>query len=262
MSNQNNKETEARKPMYIEITQPEKFEKLAATSLETTQRLAKRINKLFSTAFVDYYGAAIYCTSGNGNVAPYQQFMVEIHFKPMPAGTVNPSDSRIRAFKPIEEGTAKSDVVANLKNIYGSFRSSAKFELTADAAEILSEFMMPGTNIDPFKPSSYNYCKAEYVDTPQFGQSPVMVKIMNLDLNKLIRKIYGSKNEEGKRVDYGVIPYGPVAPSMNNTMVQNNANWRVVIMQIEAEKTFDLASEFGIIPASNGANGPIITGTV
>lgn len=255
-------ETKERKPMYIYVKEPQKFEKLAATTLETTQRLAKRINKLFSTAFVDYHGAAVYCTAGNGNVAPYQQFMVEIHFKPLTAGSVNPDDSRVRAFKPIEEGTAKSDVVANLKNIYGSFRTSAKFQLTPEAAEILSEFMLPGVNIDPFKPSSYDPFKAEYVDTPQYGQSPVMVKIMNLDLTKLIRKIYGSKNEEGKRVDYGIIPYGPVVPNMNNTMVQNNANWRVVIMQIEAEKTYDLASEFGIIPPANGSAGPIVTGTI
>lgn len=260
-NNQNNKEPE-RKPMYLEITQPEKFEKLAATSLETTQRLAKRINKLFSTAFVDYYGAAIYCMAGNGNVAPYQQFMVEIHFKPVAVGSVNPNDTRVRAFKPMDEATPKSDILANLKNIYGNFRTSAKFQLTNEAAEILSEFMLPGAEVNAFKPETYDRFKAEYMDQPQFGQSPVMVKIMNLDLTKLIRKIYGSKNEEGKRVDYGIIPYGPVAPNMNNTMIQNNANWRVIVMQIESEKTFDLASEFGLIPASNGANGPIITGTV
>lgn len=262
MSNQNNTNTEKRKPMYLEVTEPEKFERLAATSLETTQRLAKRINKLFSTAFVDYYGAAIYCASGNGNVAPYQQFVVEIHFKPMTVGSVNPNDSRIRAFKPKDEATAKSDIVANLKNIYGNIRSSAKFQITDEAAEILSEFMLPGTEVNPFNPTSYDRFKAEYIDQPQFGQSPVMIKIMNLDLTKLIRKIYGSKNDDGKKVDYGIIPYGPVAPNMNNTMIQNNANWRVIIMQIESEKTFDLASEFGLIPASNGANGPIITGTV
>lgn len=261
MSNQNNN-NEKRKPMYLEITQPEKFEKLAATSLETTQRLAKRINKLFSTAFVDYYGAAIYCMAGNGNVAPNQQFVVELHFKPVEVGTINPNDSRVRAFKPIGETSPKSDIVSNLKSIYGNFRTSAKFQLTNDAAEILSEFMLPGTEVNAFKPESYDRYKAEYIDQPQFGNSPVMVKIMNLDLTKLIKKIYGSKNEDGKRVDYGIIPYGPVSPNMNNTMVQSNANWRVVIMQIESEKTFDLASEFGLIPASNGSNGPIITGTI
>lgn len=260
MSNTNKENTGKRQPMYIEITQPEKFDKLAATTLETTQRLAKRINKLFSSAFVDYHGAAIYCMAGNGNVAPYQQFMVEIHFKPLTVGSVNQNDTRVRAFKPIEEGVAKSDVVANLKRIYGNFKSSARFELTSEASEILSEFMISGTNVDPFNPATYNQYKAEYQDN-QFGQNPVMVKIVNLDLTKLIRKIYGNKNEEGKRVDYGIIPYGPVIPTAN-AMVNNNANWRVIIMQIEAEKTFDLASEFGLIPAANGSIGPIVTGTI
>lgn len=259
MSNTN----ETRKPMYIEITQPEKFEKLAATTMETTQKLAKRINKLFSIAFADFYGSAVYCTAGNGNVAPYQQFAVELHFKPMSVGSLAPGDSRVRAFKPIEEGTTKSDVVAGLKSIYGNLRSTAKFQLTEQAAEILSEFMLPGVNIDPFKPSSYDQFKAEYQDPQQYlGQAPIMVKINCLDLAKLIKKIYGAKTEDGKPVDYGIIPYGPVAPSVNNQMVQNNMNWRVLIMQIDKDKTFDIASEFGLIPAGNGSMGPIITGTI
>lgn len=254
--NTNNKE---RKPMFIEVTEPQKFEKLASTTLETTQRLAKRINKLMSTVFADYYGAVVYCTAGNGNVAPYQQFMVEVHFKPLPAGAVNPSDSRIRAFKPVDEAKNTKDVVSTLKSIYGTLRTSAKFELTKEAAEILSEFMMPNMNINAFDPNSYNNFKAEYVDNTHFGAAPAMVKIVNLDLTKLVKKIYGYKNEDGKKVDYGVIPYGPVTPNINNQMVQNNANWRVIIMQIEAEKAFDLAAEFGLIPVGNGSVGPVVT---
>jgi hypothetical protein len=249
---------EPRKPMFIEITQPEKFEKIASTTLETTQKLAKRINKLFSAAFADYHGSIVYSIAGNGNNGP--QFMVEVHFKPLPKGAVPASDSRVRAFKPIDEVNNPSDVVANLKSIYGTFRNTAaKFELTPEGAEILSEFMLPGTNVDPFKPSSYNAFKSEYVDAPQFGQSPILARITNLDLTKLVRKIYGSKSAEGRRVDHGVSPYGPVMP-VNNQAVATTANWRVAIMQIDAEKTFDIASELGIIP-TNGSMG-IVTGTM
>lgn len=262
MSKENNQTQETKKPMYIQVTEHQKFEKLASTTMETTQRIAKRINALFLPVFADYHGAVVYSTAGNGNVNPNQQFMVELHFKPMALGSV-PSDGRVRAFKPIEEGTAKSDVVAGLKNIYGSLRTSAKFQLTEEASQILSEFMLPGINVDPFKPSTFDACKAEYLDTPQYGQTPIMVKVLQLDLTKLIRKIYGSKSEEGKRVDYGIIPYGPVMPTMNNQMqAVSVANWRVVIMQIDAEKTFDIASEFGLIPSGNGSAGPIVTGTI
>lgn len=259
MSENNANNNKERKPMFIEVTEPQKFEKLAATTLETTQRLAKRINKLLSTVFADYYGAVVYCAVGNGNVGMNQQFMVEVHFKPLPAGALNPNDNRVRAFKPIDEAKTGDDVVANLKAIYGTIRTSAKYEMTKEAAEILSEFMMPGTNVDPFKPDSYDRFKAEYVDNTHFGAAPAMVKVMNLDLTRLVKKIYGYKNEDGKSVDYGVIPYGPVTPNFNNQMVQNNANWRVIIMQIEAEKAFDLAAEFGLIPAGNGSVGPVVT---
>ena len=258
----NNQNSEPRKPMYIEITEPEKFDSLARTTFETTQRLAKRINKLFSTAFADYHGCIVYNTTGNGNVTPNQMFMVEIHFKPLTAGSINPNDQRVRAFKPIEETAGdRNNVVSGIKSIYKSYHTLSKFNLTDEGAEILSEFMIPGTNVDPFKPSSYDQFKLEYVDNTQFGQSPIMVKITNLDLSRLIKKIYGTKDEDGKRVDYGIIPYGPVAPNMNNPMTQSTANWRVAILQINAEKTFDIASEMGLIPVNAGSAG-IVTGTV
>ena len=257
-----NNQNETRKPMRLEIVEPEKFDSLARTTFETTQRLAKRINKLFSTAFADYHGSVVYSLAGNGNVAAYQQFMVELHFKPLTAGSVSPDDQRVRAFKPIDEAAGdKSNVLVGVKSIYNNYRSTAKFQLTEEAAEILSEFMLPGVNVDPFKPSSYDGLKAEYVDNVQFGQAPVMVKIINLDLVKLIKKIYGNRNEDGNRVDYGIIPYGPVAPNMNNVAAQNSANWRVAIMQINADKTFDVASEMGIIPVNAGSAG-IVTGTL
>lgn len=259
MSN-NNTET---KPLQIEITDPESFEKLAATTLVTTQKLAKRINKLFTSVFSDYHGSIIYCTAGNGNVPMNQQFVVELHFKPMAVGTIDSTGTKkVRAFRPINEKVGNSnDIIAGLRSIYDSYNTSSKFELTEEAAQILSEFMIPGTNngnnVDPWKPSTYNTVKGEYVDAPQFGQSPIMVKIGGLDLVKIIRKMYGSKNESGKKVEYGIIPYGPVNP-VSNQMVQATANWRILIMQIDTEKTFDLASEFGIIPAGNGGN--VVTG--
>lgn len=254
--------SEPRKPMYIEITEPEKFDGLARTSFETTQKLAKRINKLFSTAFADYHGSVVYCTAGNANVNPGQMFMVEIHFKPLTAGSIHPDDKRVRAFKPIDESVADtSNVLTGIKSIYNNFRSTSKFQITEEAAEILSEFMLPGLNIDAFKPSSYDQVKAEYVDNPYSGVSPAMVKIINLDLTRLIKKIYGGKNEDGNKVEYGIIPYGPVAPNMNTGMTQSSANWRVAIMQINADKTFDIASEMGLIPVNAGSAG-IVTGTV
>lgn len=257
-----NTTNEPKKPMQITVDKHEQFEKLASTAMETTQRLAKRINKYFSAGFSDYYGSTVFCTAGNGNVNPNQQFMVELHFKPMTAGSIDPNDKRVRAFKPIEEGTTGNDIVSNLKSFYGSLHSSAKFQLTEEGAQILADFILPGVNnglnVDPWKPSTFASIKSEYVDAPQFGQSPIMVKVSAVDLVKLIRRIYGTKTDDGKRVDYGVIPYGPVTPNINNQMVQGNANWRVMIMQIDADKTIDLASEFGLIPSGNG--GSVITG--
>jgi hypothetical protein len=259
MSNNTN---ETKKPLQLNVTEPEKFESIAATLTTTTQKLAKRINKLFSTAFVDYHGSYIQCVSGNGNTGNSQQFIVELHFKPVSIGNAE-SDGRVRAFKPIEEINASSnDIVAGIKNIYGQFNTSARFALTEEAAQILSEFMLPGLdngkNVDPWKPSTYNGVKFEYVDNAMYGQTPIMVKITGLDLIKIIRKIYGTKNSIGNNVDYGVIPFGPVNPNINNQMVQQAANWRLMLMQVDAGKTWDFAAEMGYIPTGSATG--IITG--
>lgn len=256
----NNNTNTKREPMMIEVTEPQKFDKLASTTLETTQRLAKRINKLFSTVFADYYGAVVSCAAGNGNVNAQQMFMVELHFKPVPAGAINPNDNRMRAFAPIDEAKG-DDVVSGVKSVWNNFRTSAKYQMTKETAEVLSDFMLPNLNINPFDAKTYDQYKAEYVDNSHFGMAPAMVRVTGLDLTKLVKKIYGDKNADGKRVDYGVLPYGPVTPNINNPMVQTTANWRVIIMQIEAEKAFDLAAEFGLIPAGNGSVGAVITAT-
>ena len=257
MSNNTN---ETKKPLQLNVTEPERFDAIAATLQTTTQKIAKRINKLFSTAFVDYHGSVVYCTSGNGNTSNSYQFMVELHFKPVAVGAE--TNGRVRAIKPIQEAAATNgDIVAGIKNIYGQFNTSARFALPEEAAQILSEFMLPGinngNNVDPMKPSTYNGVKFEYFDTPMYGQTPVMVKINGLDLIKIIRKIYGTKNSAGNNVDYGVIPYGPVNPNMNQ-MVQNAANWRVMLLQIDANKTWDFAAEMGYIPSGSGSS--VVTG--
>lgn len=248
---------ETKKPMQLEVTAFENFDTLAKLTVEETMKLAKRVNKLFTSAFVDYHGSVIHFVPGQGNTMPWQQFIVELHFKPITAGSVPANETRVRAFKPIEENKG-DDLVSGLKNIYGTMRTSARFQLTAEAAQILSEFMIPGTNIDPWKPETFNQFKAEYQDQVLYGQSPAMIKITGLSLIALVRKIYGTKNEEGQRVEYGVSPMGPVSNNANNPMVQSTANWRVQILQVVEGKAYEVASSMGLVPAGGG--GAIVTG--
>lgn len=250
MSNEN------KKPMQLEVTSFENFPTLATMAVEETAKIAKRVNKLFRTAFVDYHGCIISFTPGNGNTAPWQQFMVELHFKPVSAGTVPADETRVRAFRPIEERKG-TDILSGLKNIYGTMNSSARFQLTEDAAHILAEFMIAGTNVDPAKPESYAAYKAEYQDAVMFGQSPIMIKITGISLIALIRKIYGTKNADGQRVEYGISPMGPVSNQALNNNGMIAANWRVQILQIVGDKTFELAASMGFAPMGN--NGGLVT---
>lgn len=249
---------ENKKLLQLETTEPEKFEELASTTVETTQKLAKRINKIFSSVFLDYHGSVINCYPGNGNTQPWQQITVELHFKPVALGTV-PSDGKVRAFKPIEE-TKKDDLVAGLKSYWRTMNTSKRFEMTEEAAQILSEFMIPEANINPWKPESYDHVKFEYQDQSPYIQTPAMVKVVGLNILVIAKKIYGNKNKNGKYTEYGVSPYLPVNRNLANPAVQSSANWYVSIMQFDVDKIRDTASELGIISPAGGSSAQIIVG--
>ena len=253
MTENNNK----KEPLVIEVTELQEFGPVIdSTAIMTTQKLAKRINKLFNEVFADYHGSVVNYIPGNGNVNPNQAFVVELHFKPVPLGAVSPTDDRVRAFKPIEESTPK-DVIAGIKNIYGSMRSSSKFQMTEEASQLLAEFMTYGVNVDPFKPSSYDNLKHEYMIPGTYGNHSVAIKVLGFDLLKLIKKIYGAK-KDGKRVDYTITPHSPMNPTANTT-VNGLVNWRVVVKQLVSDNVYDTASEMGIIPA-DANNGMVVTG--
>ena len=255
-NNQNN----TRLPKRIEVLEPETLEVFASTALITTQQLAKRVNKLFSTAFVDYYGCVIYRLTGQGNQNMNQQFMVELHFKPLNAGAVDPSDSRVRAFKPVTENTDGPALLNGLRSIYAPYTQSTNFEITQDGSEILSEFMFTGL-VDPFKPASYKGAVQEYQTAPSYmGNGPIMIRVQQLDLAKLVKKIYGYKSKEGTKLEYSVAPHLPVnGANFQNANIPGNANWWVMITPIDVDKMTETASQLGFIPAGNGADG-VITG--
>lgn len=250
---------EVKTPCRIHVDQPEKFDQLVSTALETTQKLAKRINALMHTAFVDYKGCVIYTNPGNGNVNPNNVFAVELHFKPVDASAVSMTETRKRAFRPIEESVNKQDIVANLQSIYGK-NGSSKFEMTIEASQILSEFMLNGLGIEENKPATYDRFKFEFQDnqTFGFGAPSIAIKVAGLDIIKLIKKIYGSRSENGKKLEYIINPLGPVVP-MGNQQVNASSNWRVAIMQLDTDNVFETATEFGF---ANAGMGPVVTGTI
>lgn len=251
---------ENKKLLLLETVEAEPFEKLASTTIETTQKLGKRINKIFSDAFVDYHGCYIYCMPGNNNIQPWQQFAIELHFKPITLGGAVTGNGKIRAFKPIEE--AKSDdIVHGLKAYWRTMTTSKRFEMTEEAAQILSEFMIPEANIDPWNPNSYDHVKFEYQDQSPYVQTPAMVKVTGLNILALVKKIYGNKTEDGKYTEYGVTPYAPVNQNVYaNQPLQSAVNWNIVIMQLDVDKIRDTASELGIISPAGGATSQIIVG--
>ena len=257
MSNQNNK------PLRLVVEETEKLEIVSGTAIETTLRLGKRINKLFLSAFSDYVGCHISVNTGNGAVNMNQMFMVELHFKPLPAGAIDPNDKRVRAFKPMNEAFVNNagmvDIYSGLQQIYWNqtASNSKKYAMSENAAQILSEFMI--ARVDPWKPESYDMYLKQYSSGPAYSNGPEMMKLVCVDLTKLIRKIYGRFDEDKNELEYTVIPFRPVNNfAGGNPIMQGNANWYVNITPINVNKLKELAVEMGM--AATNMDSQIITG--
>lgn len=258
MSNNQNKKERLR----IVMDETEKLEVVGSCAIETTVKIGKRINKMFLSTFSDYVGCHISRNMGNGAMNMNQQFIVELHFKPLQAGAVAPGDNRVRAFKPITEveNNNGGSIYSDLQRIYQPFNSanSKNFTITDSAAQILSEFMIG--RVDPFDPKTYDQHMHEYHDAPAYmNKGPLALKLVNLDLTKLVRIIYGNKDEDGNKLEYGVVPFRPVNNfNYANQYMMANANWYVNITPINVNKLNELMVEMGM--ASAGVENNIITG--
>ncbi len=243
-------------PLRISVQEHEKFNDVVRTDLTTTQKISRRINQLFNSAFADYYGCVVRVNNGQGNTTPQAVFSVELYFKPVNENAE--SDGRIIAFKPI--GHSDASIYDQLQAISSTFNQSNKFDLTSEASQILSWYLHPGMNLDPFRPEQYK--KAGLISEFEnrnmgYGYPVVMTKVSGIDLIKLVKDIYGHKNDSGSQVEYNVVPLRPLSANPN-AQYMGLVNWLIMIQQADKNNTSQIASDFGYVPTTGDI--PIETG--
>lgn len=255
--NTNNKDNKQQKKerLRIRVDDYVPFNPILEESFENTAKISKMINKILGSAFVDYHGSAIFINPGNGNPMT-AQMAVELYFKPFSESQAAEGDNKsIRAFKMIGEGSDDSRIAAQLRAI-NSLNRNINFEITSEGAQILSEFMIPGFNIDPFNPNTFRNHVNQFQDNNGYTNGPIYIKLLNVDLTKLLRIIYGPSMSNGTPADYLVLPQSPVNPAMLNSQISNPyINWRLKIMKASKEKVNELLAEMGATGRS-----PIVTG--
>lgn len=220
-------ENKANEPMRLNI-EPIPFDGVMQSKLTTTIGLSKTINQLFRPVFSDYEGCII---------APdaYGQLQVALYFKDK--GSFGRNDDMIKTLIPVTErvkGTSAIDRIMqmNLRN------SSKAYDISKDTKDILSEFIYTRGN----SKVNWNQHVVEQTERQYNGQI-IYVKVVGLDLVRLVRKIYGGKID-GSRIDYNISIIKPIGADMSGF----NQNFLINIQQLDSKEVERLANEIGVVP--------------
>lgn len=227
---QPNNVTQERKPFYI-TNDPLPFDGELKSKMTTTVELAKTINSLFRSVLADYEGSIILPNM-------YGQLELVLYFKDK--GGIS-AEGQIKSLQnannPLRNGTAFDRISAmNTRN------KAKNYDLTPETKEILSEFIFVRQN----QKIDWNRHISEQTQQ-NYNSYTVFVKVIGLDLIRVIRKLYGSKDPETKsRIDYTVSLIRPVGVSMQGF---GNQNFLINISQLNNNEIEKLANEIGLIPA-------------
>lgn len=217
--------TEKKSKITVEEVQP--FDGLLKSKITTTFDLSQVVNKLFRPVFSDYEG----CT-----ILPDQfgTFQLTLFFKDKGAA----ENGKIKNIQSIIQPTEKSNVMARIHNLNRA-NSASKFELTDETKEALDEFIRhpSNQNID------WKRFTVETTERTYTGGYNIYIKVLNVDLYKILRKIYGGKID-GNYMEYQISMIRPTMQLSNGT----NTNYLINISQLDTKMVENLYTEMGMIP--------------
>lgn len=218
-----------REKMKLEV-KSRKFDGVNSTELTTTVDLAKMINSLFRPVFSDYEGCL---------VQPVNDGSLTVTLFLKDKGQVN--DGSIKAMISSRDMAKenKDSAVARVLSLNNTL-SPKKYSLTQDAKDILEDFL-----IVPFRNGKIQWNNYVTEVNEQNGyQQTIYLQVMNLDLNKILRVIYGDKIEDGSKVVYNANIIKPIGVAINGL----EQTFMVNVIQLNVSKLEEVAQKVGVNP--------------
>lgn len=196
-------------PYSIDVT-PLPFESHTEGRITNTLDLKRLVNEMFGTSFNDYSGCNIYILDGAVNLpVDIMRFMsignlyVDLYFEK--------NNSKVRGGI-LDNLEAPSESNSNLERMRHVCQNNNRmWNLTKETKEALMEFL-PGSNIKGFNPRWDLRAVEETVQNNAYSTQPtVCLHVIGLDLNSIIAKIYGTKenpdDDDSKVIyDYQCMP--------------------------------------------------------
>lgn len=237
---------EETKEHKIQIINHDEFSDVVQTALITTHELCTKANSIFKTCFSDYEGCIIEPTPD-----PFNPFRLRLFF------TIKPKEEgKIHCLEKV--GFEKGDNAYQRLSNFNIMQKNKTYNVTDAAKEALEDFI----NVPQGKKIQWNQiCVECSAGNNIYGRNTIYMAVY-IDLLKLIKFMYGTKEADGSRIDYQIVnlkPLGEInvaqpnyfnAPQMPTGMV---ANFLVGITKLNSNNLKAIATKIGYIPDT--ANG-------
>lgn len=236
---QNTSKEEEKDLMSIKLEETEDFNSNVNGSLIVLLDLCKKINQILKPALAGYKGCDIIRTNNLSDLS------VTLYFADID------EKNKVKCITNILEGSNGDGAYSKIEK-FNSLRKHNKYNLTKEAKEILSEFR-PGKRNTKDK-----FNTAEVVDR-SYGQGIIYLAVKDLSLKNFIKKLYGTKNKKGNKVEYEIICTNAfVQNPIRNIEVSNISKYSIILInQFDEKVNKEIYDKVGI--TNNNAYGfPIV----
>ena len=217
--------------LKLNIAERPEFDGILKTKLTTTQDLCKEINGLFSQALGDYEGCMI-----EPDMTNYGAFILKVYFNYR--GETNDQD-KVKCLEKI--GAVQGNSVYDRLNKFNLTQTSKLYTLTDNAKDILEDFIVTNNNkVD------WNRVAVEFTDGSVYGAGQRIYTMVQLDIKKVIKKMYGTKLPDGGYADYMISNIRPLSQFTNGGPAASN--FLISIAQLDSKQVETICAKIGVIP--------------
>lgn len=215
-----------REKVHLDIVNPDKFPTTYSSALITTSDLCKKINGLFKGCG-DYWGSTLKPNPTNA------QLELNIYLKDL-----GDSAGKIKLVQPVTNIDKRSSI-SNRLSALNNRQVGRTYELTQDGKDIFEEFLLR-YNRNKINWKQHTQEVAENISMFQGSKYNIYLKLFNLDINAVLKKLWGSKGENGETYDYSIAYVRPITQTNHIIEVKNYDNKAI-------ER---IADQAGIIPTT------------
>lgn len=218
-----------KEPYTIQMAKPADFDPCEEMAIITTKDLSYAVNALFRGGFKDYMGCNLVVADvpeKGRRVIPY------LYFRLLPEQEY--TEDNAYAFCPAitskqQQKTSQDSFIESLSIITNPTLNMAAraVTITDDGKSALAEFIPHPKN------SGINWQNQYSV---RFVDGETIICVTTTDIYQLVKKIYGSKDNENTRYRYTILPINPLATNgnpMTLNMADSTASWILNIRRVK-----------------------------